>query len=230
VLSSPVFAKPELRPPILIFLPRALAPRAGSYDTHYLGSPHPRILRPVAISGTSRAFCGSRAEILLPGFTFNSELSTLDLVIFRPSRGLCELRIKNSPSLHPNRPAPPITAPQNIAKSPLQTASPRRPLHQSANSRSLFSIRCVLFCNYGGGGGSPFVPGFVFPISSFVFRPPLSPLESALTSQCRVLPSFGRNCYPLTPAESRFTKDASASRLESALTKKGGGGGCCRIS
>jgi hypothetical protein len=126
-------------------LPRALAPRAGSYDTNYLRSPHPR-----------RAFCGSRAvggsgpagETLLRGFTFNFELSTLDLVTFRPSCGFCELCIKNSPPLRPNRPTPPKIAPQNIATRPLQTASQRPPLHQSANSRHLFSTPCALFCNF----------------------------------------------------------------------------------
>jgi len=145
VLSSPVFAKPHFRPLILTLLPRAPAPRAGSYDTNYLGSPH-----------QSRAFCGSGAvgdsgpagEILLQGFTFNFELSTLDLVTFRPSCGFCELFIKTSPPLRPGRAASLESALQNFANSSLLTASQRPPLHQNANFRHLFSTRCALFCNF----------------------------------------------------------------------------------
>jgi hypothetical protein len=106
VLSSPVFAKPHLRPPILIFPPRVLAPRAGSYDTNYLG------------------------------FSFTSSISLT-----------------------------------------------------SYTSSSL------------------------------------SPLESALTSQLRVLPCFGRNRPPATPLESASTGFASVNSLESASTKNMGGGG-----
>jgi hypothetical protein len=251
VLSSPVFANPHFRsvpsPPLL----PALDPRAGSYDTNYLGSPHP-----------NRAFCGSRAETSSPepphrqaaertrqstlvlrirdgfparaetlvrGFTFNFKLSTLNLVTFRPSRGLCELCTKNSPPRHPGRAASLESALQNFANSSLQTASPRPPLHQIANSRPLFSTPCALFCNYGGGGGS--VPVFVFPISSFVFRSSLSLLESALTSQHRVSPCFARTRPPATPLESALPEGASVSPLESASTKNmGEGKGALTIS
>ena len=153
MLSSPVFANPHFRSVPSPPLPRALAPRAGSYDTRYLGSPHP-----------SRAFCGSRAvggsgpagETLLRGFTFNFELSiaeprlarTLDLVSVSPSRALREPCTKTSPSIHLNRPAPPQHTLQIIDNRPLKIAAARHPLHQSANSRHLFSTPCALFCNF----------------------------------------------------------------------------------
>jgi hypothetical protein len=137
----------------------------------------------------------------------------------RPGRG-----VKNSPPLHPGPAASPETAQQNIAKRPLQTASPRPPLHQNANSRPLFSTRCALFCNYGGGGAS--APIFVLPISSFVFRSSLSPSESTLTDQHRVSPCFGRNRPPATPLQSALTTSVCVNSLESALTKNRGGGVC----
>jgi hypothetical protein len=142
-----------------------------------------------------RAFRGPRAEIPLRRFIFNFELSTLD------------------PAL------------QIIVNPALQTAFQRHPLHQNANFRPLFSSGCALFCNYGGGGGSPFVPDFIFPVSSFVFRSSLSPLESALTSQHRVSPRFARNRPPTNPLESASTGFASVNSLESASTKNMGGGG-----
>jgi len=239
-----VFANPHFQSvPSSLLLP-ALAPRAGSYDTHYLGSLHP-----------SRAFCGSRAETsspepphrqaaertrqstlvlrirdgvparaetLLRGFTFNFELSTLDLVSFRPSCGLCEPCIKNSPPLNPGRAASLESALQNFANNSLQTAAPRHPLHQNANPRPLFSVPCALFCNYGGGGGS--VPVFVFPISSFVFRSSLSPSESTLPDQLRVLPCFGRNRPPATQLESTLAEKRSATPLVATFTRKRGRG------
>jgi hypothetical protein len=150
VLSSTVFANPHLRPRILIFLPRALAPGSGSYYTNYLGSPHP-----------GRAFCGPRAEIPLRGFTLNFGLSTLDLVAFRPSRGLCELRIKNSPPLRPNRPAPPAIGgwPANEVLILLPSNSSRRcgaftPQHRQ---------------NTEGAPGSVFEPGSW--VGSCIWRP-----------------------------------------------------------
>ena len=149
MLSSPVFAKPHFRPLILTLLPRAPAPRAGSYDTNYLGSPHP-----------NRAFCGSRAETL------------------------------------PNRPASPETAPQNIANSTPQAAYPRPPLHQTANSRLLFSTRCALFYNYWGGGGSPLRSGFH--ISSFEFRVSIFSI------------SFRIRTYKPTPRFTVFCPNSSA--------------------
>jgi hypothetical protein len=139
---------------------------------------------------------------------------------------LGELCVKNSPPLYLNLPVLPRTAQQNIANRLLQTASPRPPLHQITNSRPFFLIACEQFCNYEGGGGSPFVPSFVFPISSFVFRSSLSPSESTLPAQLRVSPCFARNRPPATPTQSTFTKDASASSLESVLTKNMGVGGC----
>jgi hypothetical protein len=52
----------------------------------------------------------------------------------------------------------------------------------------------------------------------------LSPLKCAVTSKYRVLPGFGRNCPPVSGLECALTKSTSATPLECALTKKGGGG------
>jgi hypothetical protein len=54
---------------------------------------------------------------------------------------------------------------------------------------------------------------------------PVKPLESAYTSQHRVLPCFDRTRSPATPLESAFTRPASVSSLESAFTENRGGGG-----
>ena len=62
------------------------------------------------------------------------------------------------------------------------------------------------------------------PLHSWPPRPPASPLESALPSQFRVLPSFGRSCPPPNSLESALTKIASATFVETALTKTGGRG------
>ena len=51
----------------------------------------------------------------------------------------------------------------------------------------------------------------------------LSPLQSALTNKHRVLPCFGRNYPSVSSLESALPQNPSASPLESALTKKGGG-------
>ena len=237
MLSSPVFAKPHLRSVSSPPLPRALDLRTRSSDTNYLRSPHPRFLRPVVSSGTSRAFCGSRAvgdsgpagETLLRAFTFSFELSTLDLVSFCPSRSLRELRTKNSPPLHPGRAASLESALQNLANSSLQTASQRPPLHQNAKSRPLFSIHCALFCNYGGGGGPPLI--FEFPISNFVFPAAISPLESALTTQLRVSPCFARKRPLASLLESTVTGSPFVTPLETTFTENMGEGVTdCRIS
>src|SRR5271154_1348702 len=75
---------------------------------------------------------------------------------YRPDR--CDLRglcVKISPPLHSDRPVQPSAALQMIDTEALQIAVLCHPMHQTANSRPLFSIACALFCNYGGGGGSP---------------------------------------------------------------------------
>jgi len=250
VLSSPVFANPHFRsvpsPPLL----PALDPRAGSYDTNYLGSPHP-----------NRAFCGSRAETSSPepphrqaaertrqstlvlrirdgfparaetlvrGFTFNFKLSTLNLVTFRPSRGLCELCTKNSPPRHPGRAASLESALQNFANSSLQTASPRPPLHQIANSRPLFSTPCALFCNYGGGGGWS-----DFSISHFEFRFSIFPISIRINTSRRT-PRF-TVFWPISSVRKPFrisTSTMFVCKLFRIRTcrKQGEGGGCCPIS
>jgi hypothetical protein len=60
---------------------------------------------------------------------------------------------------------------------------------------------------------------------------PVNPLESAYTSQHRVLPCFGRNRPTATPLESAFPRGPFASSLESAYTKnRGGGRGPCALS
>src|SRR5579859_511181 len=56
----------------------------------------------------------------------------------------------------------------------------------------------------------------------------LSLLECALMSKHRVLPGFGRSCLPATLLKSALAKTPSATPLECALTKKGGGRGDAR--
>ena len=51
----------------------------------------------------------------------------------------------------------------------------------------------------------------------------LTPLDSALTDEHRVLPCFGRNHPPASPLESTLTGNRAVTPLDSALTKKGGG-------
>src|SRR5271168_2727214 len=75
---------------------------------------------------------------------------------YRPDRGdLRGLCVKISPPLHSNLPVQPSAALQIIVNPALQTVVLCHPLHQNQKSRPLFSTTCALFCNYGGGGGSP---------------------------------------------------------------------------
>ena len=96
--------------------------------------------------------------------------------------------------IHPNHPIPSETVLQTIDNGSSKIAAPRPPLHQNANSRSLFSIACEQFCIYGRGGGS--APIFLFPISSFVFRSSLSPLLATLTASS-ILRFPQPLCFPL---------------------------------
>jgi hypothetical protein len=138
VLSSPVFAKPHLRPPVL-GLAKGVCP-----------CPAPQLIRP------------------------DSPPSTLLL------RALCELSVKNSSTVHGNRPVPPIITPPNIDNCSPRIAPLRPPLHQTAKSRPLFSTPCALFCNYGGGGGwSDFLS------SHFEFRFSIFPISIRINTSRR---------------------------------------------
>ena len=182
-------------------------------------------------------------------------------------RGLC---VKISPLLNSDLPVQPSAALQIIVNPALQTAVLCHPLHQNQKSRPLFSTACALFCNYGGGGGSPQVAlsqrnrqhspslpsctkaaapqtlssrtrarcwhaarGICFSSASFTSSTSstsctsssLTPLESALASQFRVLPCFDRNHPPINPLESALTRCTTVNPLESAHTKNIGEGG-----
>ena len=105
-------------------------------------------------------------------------------------RALCELCVKNYPTVHGNRPVSPIIRPPNIDNCSLRIALLCTPLHQNANSRSLFSTPCALFCNYGGGGGwSDFLS------SHFEFRFSIFPISIKINA-------YRINTYRRTP---RFT-------------------------
>ena len=58
---------------------------------------------------------------------------------------------------------------------------------------------------------------------------PLSPLESALTDELRVLAEIGRSCFSLTPLESAVTDTPFHNHLYSQhiQKKRGGGGALC---
>jgi hypothetical protein len=175
-------------------------------------------LRPPVL-GLAREGCPCPAPHLIQP---DSPPSTLLLHV------LCELCVKNSPLLYLNLPVLLRTAPQNIVNSPLQIASQRPPLHQTAKSRLLFSMRCALFCNYGGGGGWS-----DFRISNFEFRFSIFPISiRIITSRRR--PRF-TVFWPKSPARKPFrirTSTICVCKLFRIRTcrKQGGGGGCCPIS
>src|SRR5271168_1427365 len=76
--------------------------------------------------------------------------------LYRPDRGdLRGLSVKISPPLHSNLPVQPSAALQMFVNPALHTAARCHPMRQNPKSRPLFSTVCALFCNYGGGGGSP---------------------------------------------------------------------------
>src|SRR5271168_2612425 len=226
VLFSSVFANPHLRPPAPATSAN-LPPRPES-----VSSPSPLPVR--------RSYRPDRGDL----------------------RGLC---VKISPPLHSNLPVQPSAALQMFVNPALQTVVLCHPLHQNQKSRPLFSTACALFCNYGGGGGSPQVAlsqrnrqhspslpsctnaaapqtlssrtrarcwhaarGICFSSASFTSSTSstsrtsssLTPLESALASQFRVLPCFDRNHPPINSLESALTRSAPVTSLESAHTKQ----------
>ena len=63
------------------------------------------------------------------------------------------------------------------------------------------------------------VPLLRLPLSTFSVST-LSPVESALTEEFRVLPCFGRSCQRVSRSESALTESSLLSLLESALTEK----------
>jgi len=67
-------------------------------------------------------------------------------------------------------------------------------------------------------------------IRFFQLHPRLSPLESALPLQLRVLPPFGRNRPPANPLESALPATASVTSLESALANNRGEGAAFMVS
>jgi hypothetical protein len=175
-------------------------------------------LRPPVL-GVAREVCPSPAPHLI-----QPDSPPLTVLL----RALCELCVKNSPTVHCNRPVPAIITPPNIDNCSPRIAALRTPLHQTAKSSPLFSTPCALFCNYGGGGGWS-----DFSISHFEFRFSIFPISIRINTSRRT-PRF-TVFWPISSVRKPFrisTSTMFVCKLFRIRTcrKQGEGGGCCPIS
>src|SRR5437660_4314145 len=119
----------------------------------------------------------------------------------------------------PRRPAVPLTPPQNHS-APLSFA-----LLQHQSEAQPLSFHPLEHSFAEKGGCLPAAAGHQEPLVTR--HAPLSPLESALTDELRVLPGLTRSSGSVTPLESTPTDPPPVSLLESALTEKWGVGASC---